>query len=73
MREKFLAVRVVRYWKRLLREAVDTPALEVFKARLHGALCNMLQWNMSLSMARGLTLDGFQDPLQHKPFYDSMK
>jgi len=35
-------VRVLRHWHRLLREAVDAPALEVFKARLGRALSNLV-------------------------------
>jgi len=35
--EKFFTDKVVRHWHRLLREAVDAPSLETFKARLHGA------------------------------------
>jgi len=35
-------LRVVRHWHRLLREAVDTSSLEVFKARLDGALNNLV-------------------------------
>jgi len=35
---KFFTKRVVRCWNSLLREAVDAPSLEVFKARLDGAL-----------------------------------
>jgi len=35
-------VRVVRHWSRLPREAVDAPSLAVFKARLDGALSNLV-------------------------------
>ena len=34
IRKKIFTVRVVRHWHRLPREAVDTPSLEMFKARL---------------------------------------
>ncbi|GAB0181403.1 mitochondrial enolase superfamily member 1 [Grus japonensis] len=42
VRKKFLTVRVVRHWNRLPREVVDAPSLEVFKARLDGALGNLV-------------------------------
>jgi len=42
MRKKFFTMRVVRHWNRLPREAVDAPSLEVFKARLDGALSNLV-------------------------------
>ena len=42
VRKKLFTVRVVRHWNRLPREAVDAPSLEVFKARLDGALSNLL-------------------------------
>ncbi|KFQ97675.1 hypothetical protein Y956_12738, partial [Nipponia nippon] len=42
IRKKFFPVRVVRRWNRLPREAVDAPSLEVFKARLDGALSNLI-------------------------------
>ncbi|KFQ78318.1 hypothetical protein N337_10426, partial [Phoenicopterus ruber ruber] len=42
IRKKFFTMRVVRHWNRLPREAVDAPYLEVFKARLDGALSNLV-------------------------------
>ncbi|KFW78867.1 hypothetical protein N305_03986, partial [Manacus vitellinus] len=42
IRNKFFTVRVVRQWNRLPREAVDAPSLKVFKARLGGALRNLV-------------------------------
>ncbi|KFO93214.1 hypothetical protein N320_10029, partial [Buceros rhinoceros silvestris] len=42
VRKKFFTVRVVKHWNRLHREAVDAPSLEVFKARLYGALSNLV-------------------------------
>ncbi|KFP18710.1 hypothetical protein Z169_12865, partial [Egretta garzetta] len=41
-RKKFFIMRVVRHWSRLPREALDAPSLEVFKARLDGALSNLV-------------------------------
>ena len=42
VRKKLFTVRVVRPWNRLPREAVDAPTLEVFKARLDGALSSQV-------------------------------
>jgi len=42
IRKKFFPMRVVRHWNRLPGEAVDDPSLEVFKARLDGALSNLV-------------------------------
>jgi len=42
IRKKFFIVRVVKHWHRLPREAVAAPALAVFKARLDGALSNLV-------------------------------
>jgi len=39
------------------REAVAVASLEVFKARLDGALSNLVWWKVSLPMAGGLQLD----------------
>ncbi|KFV59255.1 hypothetical protein N341_11265, partial [Tyto alba] len=41
-RKKFFPVRVVRLEQGLPREAVDVPSLEGFKARLDGALSNLV-------------------------------
>ena len=42
LRKKFFTVRVVRHWNRLPREAVAAPSLAVIKARLDGALSNLV-------------------------------
>ncbi|KFW69719.1 hypothetical protein AS28_02391, partial [Pygoscelis adeliae] len=42
IKKKFFTTRVVRHWDRLPREVVDAPSLEVFKARLDGALSNLI-------------------------------
>ena len=42
IRKKFFNMRVVRHWNRLPREAVTAPSLVVFKARLDGALGNLV-------------------------------
>jgi len=52
IRKKFFTMRVVRRWHRLPRETVDASSLEVFKARLDGALSNLVWWKMSLAHGR---------------------
>ena len=42
IRKKFFTVRVIRHWNRLLSEVVDALSLEAFKARLDGALSNLV-------------------------------
>jgi len=39
------------------QEAVAAPSLEVSKARLDGALSNLVWWKVSLSLAGGLDPD----------------
>jgi len=51
VRKKFFTLRVVRHWHRLPREAVAAPSLAVFKARLEGALSNLVWWKVSLPVA----------------------
>ncbi|KFP41616.1 hypothetical protein N324_03316, partial [Chlamydotis macqueenii] len=41
-RKKVVTMRVVKHWNRLPREVVDAPSLETFKARLDGALSNLI-------------------------------
>jgi len=55
-RKKFFTVRVVRHGNMLLREAVAAPSLAVLKARLDGALSNLVWWKVSLPTAGGLEL-----------------
>ncbi|KFR12521.1 hypothetical protein N306_04601, partial [Opisthocomus hoazin] len=42
IRKKFFTMRVVKHWNRLPGKVVDAPSLEVFKARLDGALSNLV-------------------------------
>lgn len=46
---------------------MDAPLLEVFQARLDGAL---VQWKVSLRMAERLELGDLLSPFQPKSFYD---
>ena len=39
---------------------MDAPSLEVFKARLDGALSNLVQWEVSLPVAGGHNWMGFK-------------
>ena len=41
--------------------------MEAFKARLDGALSNLVGWEVSLSIAGGLELDDLKGPFQLKP------
>ncbi|KFP09455.1 hypothetical protein Z169_03697, partial [Egretta garzetta] len=42
IRKKLFTMRVVKHWNRLPREVVEAPSLEAFKARLDGALSNLI-------------------------------
>ena len=72
IRRRFFTQRVVRYWNRLPKEAVDTPSLEAFKARLDVALGSLVCWLATLHTAGGLELNGHCGPFQPRPFYDSV-
>ena len=45
---------MVKHWHKLPREVADAPSLETFKARLDGAVINLIQLKMSLLTAGGL-------------------
>ncbi|KFP12376.1 hypothetical protein Z169_05590, partial [Egretta garzetta] len=42
IRKKFFTMRVVKHWNGLPREVAEAPSLETFKARLDGALSNLI-------------------------------
>ena len=42
MQRKFLMVRAMEHWNRLMREVVDSPSLETFKTHLDAYLCKMV-------------------------------
>jgi len=54
VRKKFFTLSVVKHWHRLPREMVEGPSLETFKARLDGALSNLVWLKMSPLTAGGL-------------------
>jgi len=54
--------RVVRHWKRLPTTAVDAPSLEVFKARLHGALSNQISKRCPCPWQGGWTRQSLKVP-----------
>lgn len=41
-RKEFFTVKVARHWNRLPSETANVPPLEALKARLHGALSNLV-------------------------------
>jgi len=42
MRKNFVTLRLTEDWKRLPREVVDSPSLEIFKTHLGTVLCSLL-------------------------------
>jgi len=42
LRKHFFPLRVTGHWNRLPREVVESPSLEIFKARLDKFLCSLL-------------------------------
>ena len=68
----FSTQRVVMYWNRLPKEAVDAPSLEAFKARLDVALGSLVWWLAALCIAGGLKLNDHCGPFQPRPFCGSV-
>ena len=54
MWKSFFMVRVTEQWKRLPREVVESPSMEIFKTWLDVYLCNLLK---STCYSRGVGLD----------------
>ena len=68
IRRKFFIQRMVRRCHRLPREAVHTPSLEVFKAKLDGTLCSLMWWGGNPAHRRRLNIGGPEGPLQPNLF-----
>ena len=54
-----------------MRDIVDYPSLEAFKARLDVALGSLVWWLATLHIAGGLELHDLWGPFQPRPFCDS--
>lgn len=54
------------------RWVIDAPSLETIKARLVGALINLIWLKTFLLVAGGVGLDDLESPFKPKPFYGSM-
>ena len=72
IRKKFFTARVVRHWNRLPRVFVDTPSLEASKARLDGALSNLVWREVSLPITGGWNEMILKVPSNPNPFHDSV-
>jgi len=68
IREHFLGVRVTECWKRLPREVVGSPSLEIFKSYLDMVLGNQL-W-VALVEQEGLDQMSSTGPFQPQPCCD---
>lgn len=60
-------------WNRLPRQVMVASSLELFKARLDGALSSLVLWEMSVLMAGSLTWMATEGPFQLRLFCDSGK
>lgn len=58
VRKKLFTQKVMRHWKKLPREVVDSPSLGVFEARLDRAVGSIIWWLAILPMADWLEQDG---------------
>jgi len=57
-------MRAVKHWNRLLREVVNAPSLQIFKARLDAALSSLIKLKISLLTAQGLGKITSKGPFQ---------
>ena len=71
VRRKFL-VYLTSGWEAMEQIAQRSCGCPMSKARSHGALHSLISWVATLTMTRGLELDGLEGPYQSKLFNDSI-
>jgi len=72
IRKRFFMMKVVKHWNGLPKEVVESPCPWTFKARLDGALSNLIPLKTSLRTDGRLGWMTSKGPFQAKAFYDSM-
>lgn len=52
-RKKMCMMNILKHWNKLSRDVKNSPSLEIFITKLHGALCDWISPHLNSSWARG--------------------